>query len=136
MKLTFDRIAEPFHFQVANESGVSIDIDASPQIGGGNNGMRPMELLASGLAACIAIDVLLILKKQRTEPTRFAIDIEGIRKEGVPSPFESVHLLFHVNGSLDLTRLRRTIQMVIDKYCSVRASLDPAIKISFDIDYE
>lgn len=133
MKLALKRVNKPFEFEVVNASGSKLTIDAAPSIGGNNTGLRPMELLASGLASCIAIDVLLILKKQRLEPEIFEIEIEGNRVDGTPSPFESIHLIFTVGVDLQHDRVSKNIQLVIDKYCSVRASLEASISITFEI---
>lgn len=133
MKLEFKRLEKPYFFEVENESGAKLNIDAAPNIGGTNRALRPMELLASGLAGCIAIDVLSILKKQRVDTETFEISIEGERVAGVPSPFDSIHLRFSVDSNIDREKLSRNIQLVIDKYCSVSASLSEAVQITFEI---
>lgn len=133
MKLQLTRVEKPFGFEIENSLGARVTADAAPEIGGKNQGIRPMELLASGLASCIAIDVLLILKKQRQEPEAFRISVDGKRQAGIPSPFESIHLVFELDTTVDRMKLSKTIQLVIDKYCSVRASLDASISITFEI---
>lgn len=92
-----------------------------------------MEFVASGLAGCIAIDVILILRKQRIDPDVFTIDIQASLAEGTPSPFEKIHLIFTLDEQIDQDRLTKNIQLVMDKYCSVRASLAPFITITFEI---
>lgn len=67
MKLTLQRIEEPFVMELKNEQGNVCLLDAVPSIGGQNKGLRPMELLAGSLAACISVDVLNIFKKQRVQ---------------------------------------------------------------------
>lgn len=133
MKLALHRSNAPFHFQVENEAGAKLSIDAAPAIGGTDQGLRPMELVASGVAGCIAIDLILILQKQRINTEIFNIDIEAKRVEGIPSPFENIHLKFELDQEIDKTRLTKNIQLVIDKYCSVSASLKDAIEITFEI---
>ena len=39
MKVELKRINEPYHFEVTNQIGNSIHIDASPQIGGTDKGV-------------------------------------------------------------------------------------------------
>jgi len=133
MNIDLKRIQKPFQFQVTNESGNQITIDAAPKIGGTNSGFRPMELLASGLAGCIAIDVLLILEKKKINTDSFAIQIDASRENAVPSPFETIHLLVSVDPSVDKQQLSKTMQLVIDKYCSVKASLRKETAITFEI---
>ncbi len=133
MKLAFKRSNKPFFFQVENEVGATIDIDASEEIGGTDKGLRPMELVAAGVAGCVAIDLILILKKQRIDPDKFTIEIDANRVDGTPAPFENIHMRFALDADLDANRLAKNIQLVIDKYCSVSASLKDSIAITFEI---
>ena len=133
MKLEFNRLEKPFLFKVKNEVGAELLMDAAPKIGGTNKGLRPMELVAAGVAGCVSIDVLLILKKQKIDTDAFSISIEANRKEGIPSPFENIHLKFEVDNSVNKEKLSKNIRLVLDKYCSVSASLDQSIEITFEI---
>ena len=135
MGLELNRIEEPFVFELRNEEGVICGIDANPTIGGKGKGFRPMELLAGSLAGCASIDILLILKKQRIEPTIFGIKIETKRGEGVPAIFEEIKLLFEVNESVPKDKLEKAIKLTLDKYCSVSASLKEDIKVVFEVKY-
>jgi putative redox protein len=92
-----------------------------------------MELLAGSVAACMAIDLLGILKKQRTLVKDFRILIDAERVDAVPAPFESIQLLILVDAAIDTERLQRNAELVLQKYCSVTASLDPNIKITVQV---
>lgn len=133
MKLNIKLQEEPFVFHASNEEGNTLTMDASPSIGGLGKGMRPMEVLASSLAGCMSIDVLLILRKQRQEVTHFEIQVHANRKEGVPSPFEWIELEFIVNNEVNQEKLSQAIQLSHEKYCSVSASLAKEIKITTKI---
>ena len=73
MKIHIKRINEDFQMEAVNEEGNTIMMDGSPSIGGANLGMRPMQLLLAAIGGCSAIDVILILKKQRQVITSFSI---------------------------------------------------------------
>ena len=133
MKLELNRIEKPYVFELENESGTICKIDSSKDIGGKNKGLTPMELLAGALAACISIDVLMILNKQHIEPKKYAVSVDATKKNSVPSPFEKIHLVFYIDTEIDLLKVERAIQLSIDKYCSVKASLNPEIKISYGV---
>ena len=94
-----------------------------------------MELLAGSLAGCASIDILLILKKQRIEPTRFGIKIETKRGEEVPAIFEEIKLIFEVNEGVPQDKLEKAIKLTLDKYCSVSASLKEDVKVVFEVKY-
>ena len=53
MKVELVRVDDGFHFEAKGEaSEVIVHTDASPNIGGKNKGVRPMELLLMGLGSC------------------------------------------------------------------------------------
>ena len=65
MTVDLVRVDDAFHFAATGTSNVTLDIDGSTDIGGHNAGARPMEMLLMGLAGCSAIDVIVILNKQK-----------------------------------------------------------------------
>ena len=56
---------EGVSFVAESGSGHAIVLDGAPEAGGRNLGLRPMELVLAGTAACTAFDVVWILKKAR-----------------------------------------------------------------------
>ena len=133
MKIQLERIEEPFVMELTNDSGSKVKIDAASHIGGKNQGFRPMELLASSLAGCMAIDILSIMKKKRVDLKHFAIQIEAQRKDGIPSPFESIHFEIEVDVAVDVEKLKHAADLSHEKYCSVWASLNPEIAFTYAI---
>ncbi len=133
MKLHLKQCEKPYVFDLKNENGTICKIDSSKDIGGKNKGLTPMELLAGALAACISIDVLMILNKQHIEPKKYAVSVDATKKNSVPSPFEKIHLVFSIDAEIDLLKVERAIQLSIDKYCSVKESLNPEIIITSEI---
>jgi putative redox protein len=136
MKLELKLTESPFVLEVKNESGISIKMDATEKIGGKNKGMRPMEVLASSLAGCMSIDILLILKKQRQEVTFYEVNIETKRKDAVPSPFETIHLIFFFNQEVELEKALAAVKLSHEKYCSVSASLNSTIDIQTEVRHQ
>lgn len=133
MKLSLTRIEEPFVMELENSTGNTCVLDANPSIGGMEKGFRPMELLAGSLAACASIDVLNILKKQRIDVKQYNVKIDATREAGIPSPFEKIHLTFEFAAVVELEKMCRNIELTLDKYCSVSASLKKEIQITYEI---
>ena len=52
MKVVLTRKNEAVHFEAVNEDNVKINLDGSPEIGGQNLGVRPMQTLLMGLGGC------------------------------------------------------------------------------------
>ena len=133
MKLELNRREKPYVFELENENGTICKIDSSKDIGGKEKGLTPMELLAGALASCISIDILMILNKQSIELDNYSVSVDAKKKNSVPSPFEEIHLVFTMNKEIDLNKVQRAIQLSIDKYCSVKESLNPEIIITSEI---
>lgn len=120
-------------FSGTTPSGHEIRMDAAPEVGGQNSGARPTELLLHGLAGCTGIDIVMILKKMRLEPTAFQMEIEGFRTDDHPKRFTDFHIHYSLEGELPEEKVIRAIQLSKDKYCSVSHSLNANIKASYSI---
>ena len=130
MRLTLQRRNEAFHFEATNESGQSIHLDANPAIGGKDKGLRPMETVLAGLGGCSAIDIGLILFKQKVTLEDFWIDIDADREQGKsPALFTDIRLHYHFAGDVLPEKAERAIRLSIDKYCSVAKILAPTANI-------
>lgn len=136
MKLELNLKEEPFVFEVQNEAGLNLLLDASENIGGKNKGFRPMEALAASLAGCIAIDMVLIFRKRRWEVNDFKIKIDAVRKDEIPSAFKEIKLQVIVNDKEKIERIQKDAKLVKDKYCSVASSLNDSINILIEVKYE
>jgi putative redox protein len=138
MKIELVRVDDAFHFEGSGSSEIKVHTDASADVGGSNLGVRPMELLLMGLASCSAIDVVLILKKQRQDITDFRITAEGdrVQEENTQrKPFRKIHLVFKFAGNnLDESKISRAIALSMEKYCSATAQLEALAAITYDIE--
>src|SRR5579863_1696761 len=76
------RVHGDFGFEASDAHGHHIKIDTSPETGGENFGVRPMQALLMGLGGCSGIDILTILKKQRQEVKDYKMTINGQRETG------------------------------------------------------
>lgn len=132
MRVRLDQIGAAA-FEATAGSGGKLVVDGAPDIGGEGRGMRPMELLLASVASCSAMDVLHILRKQKEPIDDLAIDIEGARPDGVPSPFVRMTMVFVARGKgLDDHKLQRAVSLAVEKYCSARATLDGGVEIAWE----
>ncbi|HEU5146457.1 MAG TPA: OsmC family protein [Chryseosolibacter sp.] len=135
--IELNRLNDAFHFSAENESGNTVQLDGSPDIGGQNKGMRPMQMLLAAMGGCSAIDVINILKKQRQDLKDLKITVKGEReKDATPSLYQTVHAHYKFFGQLDPDKVEKAINLSIDKYCSVSKTLEKAgttITHSFEI---
>ena len=94
----------------------------------------PVELLLLAAATCTASDVVIILQKQRITLESLDISVRGTRRETEPRRFTAIAFHFSVRGAgADEVKVRRAIDLSLEKYCSVVSSLAPDIPISYDV---
>ena len=137
MQVELVRVDDDFHFEAVGPSGVAQHLDAATDIGGHNLGARPMEMLLMGLAGCTAIDIILMLKKQKQVIDGFRLKVAGQRIAGaVPAPFKKIHITYFLKGQIDPDKLQRAIDLSMDKYCSATAQLRPSADITCSFELE
>jgi putative redox protein len=126
-KIELARVNGDYGFEATDENGHTVKMDSNPQNGGQDYGVRPMQILLMGLAGCSAIDVISILKKQRQEVKDYKMVINGDREAGVePSLWKDITVEFHLYGDIDPDKAAKAVDLSINKYCSVAATLDKA----------
>jgi putative redox protein len=115
-------------------SGHAVVIDGAPEHGGRDLGMRPMELVLTGAAACTAFDVVLILKKGRQPVADCVVTAEAERAPEEPKVFTRIHLKYAVAGrGLDAKQVERAVKLSKDKYCSATIMLARTAEITYEI---
>ncbi|MES2796911.1 MAG: OsmC family protein [Bacteroidota bacterium] len=133
MEVELIRVDEAFHFEAKGNSGNIVHIDAAEKVGGTNSGSRPMELLLMGLGGCTAIDVLIILKKQRQQIDSLKINVAGerVKIEGTEmTPFRKINIHFAFTGQLSIEKAKKAIILSMEKYCSATAQFSPSAEIT------
>ncbi len=91
-----------------------------------------MQLVAMGLGGCSAMDVVTILNKQRQQIESLSIQIDAERAtDQVPAVFTDIHLHYALGGNLDAEKVRRAIDLSLEKYCSVSRMLEKTARITY-----
>lgn len=118
-------------FNGLSNSGRLVEMDADASLGGTHSGAGPMELIAMGLAGCMAMDVISILEKKRQQVTSFEVNVDAPRSTEYPKVFTSALLTFVVSGRrVDEEALLRSIELAATKYCPAHAMLSRAFPIT------
>jgi putative redox protein len=115
-----------------SETGHAIVMDGNREFGGEDTGPRPMELLLLGLGGCTGMDVVSILKKKKQELEGLEIVIEGKKAEEHPKRFTDITIEFRLKGkNLSEEAVKRAVELSMEKYCSVKATLEEKTNVSF-----
>ena len=106
------------------DSGFAVQMDADASFGGTENGVRPMEMIALGLAACTGMDVISILQKKRQQLTQFEVRVNAPRSADHPQVFTSALITYIVTGrGVDESAVLRSIELAATKYCPAQFML-------------
>jgi putative redox protein len=125
---------EGVSFSGESGSGHAIVIDGAPDSGGRNLGMRPMETLLTGAAACTAFDVVTILRKGRHDVRDVVVTVAASRAETSPRVFTALHYVYTVAGrGLDPKQVERAVKLSKEKYCSATIMLGKTAAITYEI---
>ncbi len=118
------------------DTGFSVPLGANPLVGGDNDGFRPMELIAIGIAGCTAMDVISVLQKKRQNVTAFEVQLHGRQAQDHPRVFTQIDIEYLISGhDVDETAVQRAIELSENKYCPAQAMFNQilSIKLSYNI---
>jgi putative redox protein len=96
----------------------------------------PVELLLVALGSCTATDVASILAKKRQHVTSYIVEVSGTRRDEHPRSYTLMKVHHILTGkSISAKAVAHAIELSETKYCSVAATLRPAVEIqtSFEI---
>jgi putative redox protein len=126
-RIHLKQIDKDYQFITTDEAGQQMTMDIPVDQGGHGNGVRPMQALLSALGGCSAVDVVMILKKQKESIEHFEMIINGEREVGKePALWQTIHIVFKFKGTLSQEQAEKACALSIDKYCSVAATLRAA----------
>lgn len=121
---------EGLSFSGTADSGFSLDLGASPTVGGADDGFRPMELMALSVAGCTAMDVISILTKKRQEVTAFEVKVDTTAAETYPKVWTSVRVEYLITGrQVDKEAVERAIHLSATRYCPAQNMIDKVVNI-------
>ena len=122
----------PMSFVARTERGAELRLDGTPELGGDEAYLRPMEAVLASLASCSGIDVAMILGKQKEPLEGLEIVVDAKRADSVPAVFESIHVVFRISGAVAENKARRAVSLSMDKYCSVAKMLAASVEITHE----
>ncbi len=98
-------------------------------------GPTPVQALAYGLAGCMAMDVVHVVRKGRHPLVKLRTRLHAERAPQAPKRLTRVQLHFEVVGAVPPAAVERAIQLSRETYCSVWHSLreDIVFETSFEV---
>ena len=112
------------------DTGYLVPLGARSSVGGDEDGFRPMELIATGLAGCTAMDTISILQKKRQAVTDFEVNVHAERAEGHPRVFTHIKIEYLITGhGVDEKAVLRAIDLSARRYCPAQGMMSQIIPI-------
>ncbi len=115
------------------KTGFEVNLGAHPDVGGANDGFRPLELMAISLAGCTGMDVISILQKKRQDVSDFEVKVDVEQAEDHPHVFTKISVRYIVTGNdIDPAAVERAIELSRTRYCPASNMLDKAAPIEYE----
>jgi putative redox protein len=118
-------------FESGRPGGPILRVDGNAKVA-----QSPVDALLTALASCSSIDVVSILAKRRTPVESLEIDVIGERaNDRVPRKLTRIVLTFRITGAgIEREHAERAVDLAVNKYCSVKDSLDPKIPVEWKVE--
>lgn len=124
-------LKEGMAFEASASSGHKVMLDASEEVGGQDEGFRPMELIVMGLGGCTGMDVISILRKMQQQVSDYQISVDGTRQNEHPKVYTDITVEHLVKGKdLKESAVRRAIELSATRYCPASAMLSKVARVT------
>ena len=121
----------------AQIDGFTLMMDSVPEAGGRGLGPTPKPVLMASLGGCTGMDVISLARKMRQEVESLEIKLSADLTEEHPKKYTAIHLTYVFKGrDLDPEKLKKAIDLSMEKYCGVSATLRGGVAISYGIEIE
>ncbi len=125
------KLVQDMQFVATADSGHAVVMDAPSSVGGNNTGSKPSELLLMAFGGCSGMDIISILRKKKQDVSDLRMNVSGETAEGHPKMFTSMHIEYIVTGkSISEEAVKRAIDLSLDRYCLVGATIGKAARIT------
>ncbi len=123
-----DGFGNQITFKSDRETNEAIPVSSSTTLG-------PMISLLMACGACSAIDIVMILEKQRQLFDELIVEVTGEREQNqTPALWKSVQIDYILKGNLDAQKVQKAAELSVEKYCSVLETLRRAgAKVTFNV---
>jgi putative redox protein len=104
-----------------NRNGVQLAIDPE-----GEHGFSPLELFLTALGSCSAVDLALLMKKQRDPVTPFTVDVDGLKED---TRMQWLRVTYRIDHQVDERKLERARVKTAEDLCTVSRTLSSGCSV-------
>jgi len=119
----------------AEQDGHTFTLDAEPEHGGTDRGVRPKPLVLTAVLGCTGMDVVAMLKKMRVPITGLSLASDGDLADAHPRRYTAIRVRYAFTGpdGMNTERIRRAVHLSTEKYCGVIDTLRGTVPLSYEI---
>ena len=104
---------------------------------GPSAGPGPKKLMLASLAACTGIDVVSILEKMKVTYSHFQISTRATLTNEHPKIYSEVSVIYSIKvAEEDQAKVKKAVDLSVEKYCGVMAMFEKFAKITIEIKYQ
>jgi putative redox protein len=129
---THVELVEGMQFVASGESGHAVIMDSDPNVGGNNTAARPVEVLLCALGGCTGMDVISILRKMRTVPKQFSVEIEDERASEHPKVLTRIHFVYRLTGDIPEANAKKAIELSMQRYCPITNMVNKTADVTWE----
>lgn len=97
----------------------------------GGDDISPAQMVLLGLAGCMGMDTVYVLRKKRLEIDAVDVTVIGYQPEDYPKPFTNIEIKFTISGkNLSDKAVERAISLSREKYCVVGQTLANPVEVT------
>jgi putative redox protein len=90
--------------------------------------------MLSALTGCPGMDVAALLNKMRQDVTDFSMEAKANMTDEHPKHYDKIHITYKFKGNnLDESKIKKAVDLSMERYCGVSYMLSKAAKLSYDI---
>jgi len=104
-----------------NRNGVELTIDPEGELG-----FSPLELFMTALGSCSAVDLALLMKKQRDPVTPFTVDVDGLKED---TRMQWLRVTYAIHDEADPRKLERARVKTAEDLCTVSRTLASGTRV-------
>jgi putative redox protein len=104
-----------------NRNGIRLAIDPEGELG-----FSPLELFMTALGSCSAVDLALLMKKQRDPVTPFTIDVDGLKED---IRMQWMRVTYRIDHEVDARKLERARVKTAEDLCTVSRTLTTGCRV-------
>jgi putative redox protein len=102
--------------------------------GGTGKGMTPIEATLAAAAACAGIDIVNIVTKMRGNIKSLRVAADSTQAREHPMYFNYMKFTFYISGdNIDEQKVRKAVDLSMNKYCAVKATMADKCRFETEI---